>query len=336
MVITKSISRFARNTVTLLAVVRELKALNVDVFFEKENLHSVSGDGELMLTILASYAQEESRSVSENCKWRIRKNYEQGKVAPAITFGYTIVDGKPEINPTEAAAVRLVFEKHNQGMGVKSIAQCLDSLGFKPPYATLWGALTVRYILKNERYVGDLLLQKTFIQDHLTKSKRINRGELPRYYVTGAYPTIISREVFALSQRIAAENTEKFAPVNERAHELLGGLIICAKCQKPYKRKNAHGLSAWNCSTFMRKGKAYCHGKQIPEGTLLESTREILAGRQFDSIQRIIVPAPNHLVYLFKDGTETEYIWQDRSRRDSWNEDMRRQAAEYTRKRWKK
>ena len=199
-------------------------------------------------------------------------------------------------------------------MGLKSIAQCLDSLGFKPPYAIHWGALTVRYILKNERYVGDLLLQKTFIQDHLTKSKRINRGELPRYYVTGAYPPIISRGVFELSQRIAAVNTEKFTPVKERAHELLSGLIICTKCQKPYKRKVAHGRAAWNCSTFMRQGKSYCHGKQVPEDTLLESTSKILAGRPFDSIQRILVPAPNHLIYVFKDGTETECTWQDRSR----------------------
>ena len=336
MVITKSISRFARNTVTLLAVVRELKALNVDVFFEKENLHSVSGDGELMLTILASYAQEESRSVSENCKWRIRKNYERGKVPTIITFGYTIVDGKPEINPTEAAAVRLVFEKHNHGMGFKSIAQFLDSLGIKPPYATHWGALTVRYILKNERYVGDLLLQKTFIQDHLTKSKRVNHGELPRYYVTGAYPAIISREVFALSQRIAAENTEKFTSVNERAHELLGGLLVCAQCQKPYKRKIAHGLAAWNCSTFMRKGKSYCHGKQIPEDTLLDLTKDVLGERPFEDIQQIFVPGPNQLCYIFKDGAAEDHTWQDRSRRDSWNEDMRWQAAEHTRKRLEK
>ena len=116
MVITKSVSRFARNTVTLLATVRELKALDVDVFFEKENIHSKSCEGELMLTILASYAQEESRSVSENCKWRIRKNYEHGTAIPILTYGYSIVEGKPEINPDEAIAVRLIFEKHNEGM----------------------------------------------------------------------------------------------------------------------------------------------------------------------------------------------------------------------------
>ena len=336
MVITKSISRFARNTVTLLETVRELKALSVDVYFEEQNIHSMGGDGELMLTILASYAQEESRSVSENCTWRIHKDYERGAAIPILTYGYSIVQGKPEIKPDEAAVVRLIFEKHNQGMGLWAISQMLDSLGIKPPYAQHWGALTVRYILRNERYVGDLLLQKTFIDDHLKKKKRINRGELPRYYVSGIYPAIVSREVFDRARQLTELNTARFTPTNPCAHELLSGMLICARCGKPYKRKVAHGRAAWNCSTFMRKGKAFCHGKQIPEDTLLESTHEILAGRPFDSIQRIIVPAPNHLVYVLKDGTETECVWQDKSRNIAWTDEMRRKAAEKARKRWEK
>lgn len=336
MVITKSISRFARNTVTLLATVRELKVLGVDVFFEKENIHSMSGDGELMLTILASYAQEESRSVSENCEWRIRKNYERGDVPPIITFGYTIVDGKPEINPTEAAAVRLIFEKHNQGMGLWAIAQMLDSLGIKPPYAQAWGALTVRYILRNERYMGDLLLQKTFIVDHLNKKKRVNRGELPKYYVEGIYPAIVSRDVFERARQLAEQNAARFTPISTRAHEYLSGMLICTRCGKPYKRKVAHDRAAWNCGTFMRKGKAFCHGKQIPEDTLLGLIKDVLGERPFEDIQQIIVPGPNQLRYIFKDGAVVDRTWQDQSRRDSWNEDMRRQAAEYTRKRWEK
>ena len=336
MVITKSISRFARNTVTLLATVREMKALGVDVYFEEQNIHSMSGDGELMLTILASYAQEESRSVSENCKWRIRKNYERGAAIPILTYGYSIVKGKPEINPDEAAVVRLIFEKHNQGMGLWSIAQMLDSLGIKPPYAQRWGALTIRYILRNERYVGDLLLQKTFISDHLSKKKLVNRGELPKYYVSEIYPTIISRDVFERSRQLAELNTARFTPVNACAHELLSGLLICARCGKPYKRKVAHERAAWNCGTFMRKGKAYCHGKQIPEDTLLELTGDVLGERPFEDIQQILVPEPNQLSYIFKDGAVVDRSWQDKSRRESWNEDMRRQAAEYTHRRWVK
>ncbi len=336
LIIAKSISRFARNTVTLLETVRELKTLGVDIYFEEQNIHSLSGDGELMLTILASYAQEESRSVSENCKWRIRKNYERGNAIPILTYGYTIIEGKPDINPDEAAVVQLIFEKHNQGMGLWSIANMLDSLGIKPPYAQRWGALTIRYILRNERYVGDLLLQKTFVSDHLSKKKRINRGELPKYYVSETYPAIISRDVFEYSRQRAELNTVRFTPVNTCAHEMLSGLLICAKCGKPYKRKVAHERAAWNCGTFMRKGKAYCHGKQIPEDMLLELTDDVLGKRSFEDIQQILVPEPNHLRYIFKDGAVMERSWQDKSRRDSWNEEMRRQAAQYTFRRWAK
>ena len=333
MVITKSISRFARNTVTLLETVRELKALGVDIYFEEQSIHSMTGDGELMLTILASYAQEESRSVSENCTWRIRKNYERGATIPILTYGYSIVEGKPFINADEAAVVRLIFEKHNQGMGLWAIGQMLDSLDIKPPYAQRWGALTVRYILRNERYMGDLLLQKTFIDDHLKKKKRVNRGELPKYYVSDIYPAIVSRDVFERARQLAELNAARFTPISTQAHELLSGMLICAQCGKPYKRKVAHDRAAWNCGTFMRKGKTYCHGKQIPENVLLELTKDVLGERPFKDIQQIFVPGPNQLRYIFKDGAVEDRTWQDQSRRDSWDEDMRRQAAERARKR---
>ena len=232
--------------------------------------------------------------------------------------------------------VRQIFEKHNQGMGLWSIAQMLDSLGIKPPYAQRWGALTIRYILRNERYVGDLLLQKTFISDHLSKKKRINRGELPKYYVPDIYPAIVSRDAFERSHQLAELNTARFTPTNACAHELLSGRLICARCGKPYKRKVAHERAAWNCGTFMRKGKAYCHGKQIPEDTLLELTEDVLGERSFKDIQQILVPEPNHLRFIFADGAMVDRSWQDKSRRESWNGDMRRQAAEYTCRRYAK
>ena len=229
--------------------------------------------------------------------------------------------------------VRLIFEKHNQGMGLWSIARMLDSFGIKPPYAQRWGALTIRYILRNERYVGDLLLQKTFISDHLSKKKRVNRGELPRYYVSEIYPAIISRDTFERSRQLTELNAARFTPNNACAHELLSGRLICARCGKPYKRKVAHERASWNCGTFMRKGKAYCHGKQIPEDTLLVLTEDVLGERSSQDILQILVPAPNHLRFVFMDGAVAECSWQDKSRRDSWNEDMRQQAAEYTRRR---
>lgn len=181
MIITKSISRFARNTVTLLETVRNLKELNVDVYFEEQNIHSMSGDGELMLTILASFAQEESLSVSENCKWRIRNEFKQGKMPMSLKrlYGYKRTsDGGFEIVETEAEVIRYIFNSYLDGLSIKSITEKLSADSAPPPYRIKWGQKAVRYILSNEKYIGDLLLQKEFVSDHLSKKKIKNCGQL--------------------------------------------------------------------------------------------------------------------------------------------------------------
>ena len=169
MIITKSIARFARNTVTLLETARELKELGVDIFFEKENLHSMSGDGELMLTILASYAQEESRSVSENCKWRLREKMKQGISSSTRINGYKMDHGKISVIPEEAAIVRLIFNYYLNGMGKNAIARALNDAGIPTKNGGIWHDGTIELILRNEKYQGDLLMQKRFRVDHLNK-----------------------------------------------------------------------------------------------------------------------------------------------------------------------
>lgn len=165
MIITKSISRLARNTVTMLEVVRELKNINVDVYFEKENIHSMSGDGELMLTILASFAQEESRSVSENCKWRIRKGFQQGELINLrFMYGYKIKKGVIEINENEAAVVRMIFNDYINGMGCRLIAKKLIDMNIKKMRGGMWTSVRVLEILKNEKYTGNALLQKNMLK----------------------------------------------------------------------------------------------------------------------------------------------------------------------------
>ena len=187
MVITKSITRFARNTVTTLETVRELKLLGVDVYFERENIHSMSGEGELMLTILASYAQEESRSVSENCKWRIRKDFQEGRPNIGRLLGYRLKDGVFVIVPEEAPIVKQIFEDYLSGMGTLAIQKKLLAQGVK------LSRCGVRDILQQEKYIGDLLLQKTFTENHITKRGRKNEGQLPMYLVQGAHEPIIPR-----------------------------------------------------------------------------------------------------------------------------------------------
>ena len=188
MIITKSISRFARNTVVLLETVRELKSLNVDVFFEEQNLHSSSADGELMLTILASYAQEESRSVSENCKWRIRKGFERGELmCLQFMLGYRIQKGKVEIDPSTAKTVQEIFHRAIAGESFRSISQKLNARGEYGTFGGKWIAPHIRNILSNEKYTGNALLQKTYINNHLEKKACVNNGELPRYYATNTH-----------------------------------------------------------------------------------------------------------------------------------------------------
>ena len=195
-ILCKSISRFARNTVTLLSVVRELKALGVSVYFEEQNIDTMSGDGEFMLTILASFAQEESRSVSENCKWRVRKKFEQGIPTGFGMYGYTVKNGSFTIVPDEAEVVRRIFRMYLDGMGSVRIMKALIADNIPAPEGGLWNASVIMMMLRNEKYAGDLLLQKFFTNNHVEKKQCFNRGELPQYFVAEDHEPIIDRETF--------------------------------------------------------------------------------------------------------------------------------------------
>ena len=341
MVLTKSISRFARNTVTLLETVRELKTLGVDVYFEEQNIHSLSGDGELMLTILASYAQEESRSVSENCKWRIRQKFQQGIPATAPLTGYRIHKGEFTIEPAQAAIIRMIFEDYAAGMGRNAIRRKLLGMGVRSLFGGEWSDADLRELLCNEKYVGDVVMQKYFRDDHLAKKDRRNNGELDRYAVCEHHKPIVDRETFERVQQRMREQKERFTPPRGQTSPFTG-MIYCPLCGKNYRRKTTHGKRSWQCGTFLALGKAYCHTKQIPEDTLMSITASVLGMAEFDGdafhrlIERIEVPAFNHLVYIFKDGRREERIWQDRSRRDSWTDEMKEQAAEHAKRRNRK
>jgi len=197
LIITKSISRFARNTVTTLETVRELNSMGIGVFFEEQNINTLSGDGELMLTILASYAQEESRSVSENIKWRIRNNMKSGKTIPHRVYGFNVTSGKLVIKPDEADVVRKIFNLYLSGLGFREIAKKLNAQGVKSPKGgSKWYLSVVRKLLTNEKMCGDIKFQKHFVENHLTKHVVRNRGELPMFYLSGTHEGIVSKETW--------------------------------------------------------------------------------------------------------------------------------------------
>lgn len=344
LIITKSISRFARNTVTLLETVRELKELGVDVYFEEQNIHSISPDGEFMLTLLGSYAQEESYSASENQKWRIRKDFEFGKVSTVIMLGYKRnSEGVLEIIPEEAETVRMIFADFLNGIGRQSIANKLNELNILTKNGCQWTSEAIRRILRNEKYCGDILFQKSFRENHITKRKIENKGQLPQYYAEETHEPIINKETFLAVQELLKEN-QRFTPASPTTNTYpLTGMIHCDCCGKYYRRKVQKYRVTWICWTYNARGKKFCpESKQIPEDILYDKVCEVLQLDEFDNevfqseIENILVSKPNVLTFLFKDGHEQTVRWLDHSRTEAWTPEMRKKAAEHSKKRGKK
>lgn len=200
LIVTKSVSRFARNTVDCLTTIRMLKEHGVECFFEKEGIRTFDGKGELFLTIMSSIAQEEARTISENCTWGQRKRLNEGKVTiPFSSFlGFMRgPNGELLVDPGEAAIVRRIYSEFLSGRTCYGIAKSLTRDGIPTPMKRkVWNPETIRHILTNEKYKGDALLQKSFTVDYLTKKRKVNQGEVPQIYVEGNHEAIISPEMF--------------------------------------------------------------------------------------------------------------------------------------------
>lgn len=318
-IITKSISRFARNTVTLLSTVRELKELGVDVWFEKENIHSISGDGELMLTILASFAQEESLSVSENCKWRIRHNYEEGIPNNFQIYGYDMKNHKLTVNEEEAEVVRKIFEMYANGDGTYKIVDYLKAHHIKSPRDSQWRPNRIMAILRNEKYLGDLLLQKVYSENHITKRRVANDGVLKQYYVSENHAPIIDRNTFERVQKIISEKAACNAHVNPYEYDFKD-MVFCGKCGDKYTRKKIHGGTVsekyvWICRTYAHKGKTHCSNKQIPDEVLVN-----MAKRYDTEIEKILILESRRVQFIFADESEDIQEWEINRK---WTDEMK-------------
>ena len=326
MIITKSISRFARNTLTLLSTVRELKALGVDVFFEEQNIHTLSAEGELMLTLMASFAQEESRSVSENMKWRIQRNFEAGIPWDRVLLGYRFENGSYVIVPEEAETIRYIYDEYLSGAGAEMIAKRLNEQGILTRMGCRWCGKTVRGVLKNYTYTGNLLLQKTYRENHITKRKMNNNGEFPKYHVEGSHEAIIDLDTYNRVQAEIARRREKhYGPSRRKKKYPLSSKIVCGICGKNYRHRVTSTDGKWVCSTFFTEGKKACPSKQIPDSVLMYIAAEHGGP---DEVERIIANPGNELIFILRDGSEHKHIWKDRSRSESWTPEMREKARE--------
>lgn len=269
---TKSISRFTRNTVTVLEVSRQLKSLGIGIYFEEQDINTMSAEGELMLTVLASFAQEESYNISENQKWAIQKKFARGDVMINTNrfLGYDKdKDGNLIINEKEAEIVRMIFRMYLGGDGTFRIAKKLNELGIPTVTGKQWHETTIRGMLKNEKYKGDCLLQKYYVPK-VGGATVANDGKVKSYYITGNHEAIIPKEEWDAVQRLRKEraeernidtkNTQKF-----KNRYPLSGKLICPYCGKHLRRLYAYKKYVWACSTYIDKGKKVCRGIRIPE-----------------------------------------------------------------------
>lgn len=335
LIVTKSISRFARNTITLLQTVREFKALGVDIFFEEQNIHTLSADGELMLTILASYAQEESLSASENAKWRIRKGFEAGELMNfRYLFGYIIVKGKVSVYESNAKIVREVFSRFVNGSTLAEIAHWLNESGVPPIESGEWTSKKLRAMLRNEKYTGNALLQKTFSNNHLEKKKKINRGELPMYYVEDTHPAIVDLATFQIANQKLDAATEYYTSTTEASESPFSKKMVCGYCGGYVKRAKNNARTIWHCHHYLERGRAGCEkAKQVRNDTLETLCCEIFGWDSFNAdfiyknVAQITV-FDRKLVFLMVDGRTIEKKWQYKSRSASWTPEMREIARQ--------
>ena len=329
-IITESISRFARNTVTLLKTVRDLKAMGVNVYFEEQNIDTATADGELMLSILASYAQEESLSASENQKWRVRQNFENGKPWRGFMLGYRYDNGRYVVVPEEAKIVRSIFTDYLNGKGVTAIMKRLNEEGIFTQQGFTWHESAISRILRNYSYTGNLLLQTKYRENHLTKRTLVNYGQLPRYHAEGTHEAIIDMDTYNAVQSEIARRAEKYAGRKATSTYPFSGLITCGCCGKHYRRKVTATGPVWICSTYNTLGKSACSSKAIPEATLTALAAEV---NPTGKIAAMTAHNDNTLVFTFVDRTRVVKRWKDRSRAESWTAEMRAAAGRKTRER---
>lgn len=296
MIVTKSISRFARNTLDCLQYIRQLKDKNIPVYFEKESINTMDAKGEVLLTIMASLAQQESQSLSQNVKLGIQYRYQQGQIQVNHNrfMGYTKdADGYLVIEPVEAEVVKRIYREYLEGESFLQIGRGLERDGILTGAGKVrWRPESVKKILTNEKYIGDALLQKTYTVDFLTKKRVKNNGIVPQYYVENSHPAIIPRELYMQVQEeiIRRANILGGGEKKKRVYSsryAMSSLVICGHCGDIFRRIkwNNRGCKStvWRCVSRVEKGGPDCDARTVKEELLQEvvvkAVNEMLGGK---------------------------------------------------------
>lgn len=342
--LTKSISRFARNTVDLLETVRHLKDIGVDVWFERESIHSMDGDGELMLSILASFAQEESRSISDNVKWGTRKRFEQGIPNGHFrVYGYRWEGDELVVVPVEAVVVKRIFQNFLDGKSRLETEREFAAEGITTREGCRWVDSNIKGVLGNVTYTGDLLLQKEYISDPITKKRKKNHGELPQYFVAEHHEAIIDRKTFDYVQSEMKRRRE-LGPLANKSLSItcFTGKLKCPHCGKSlmHTRDSHHNRGTedfWKCgSTKVKGGRCPVKGC-IRDDKLRDACARALGLETFDEavflerVDFISVPERYTIEIHMKDGTIVPENCTPTGHKDCWTEELRAKASAYRR-----
>ena len=304
-ILTKSISRFARNTVDCLNYIRVLRELGVAVMFEKENINTLKADSELLITMMGAFAQAESESISANVRWGIRQAMREGRVRVSCANLYAYEkgpDGQMQIIPEQAEVVRRIFRLYLSGASLRMIKNVLETEKIPNIYGDMeWCVTTIRYMLKNEKYCGDVLLQKTFRTDCISRKVIHNTGQLPMYLIQDHHEAIIDRKTFQavqaeLARRRAAKSpSKKCAPTGRSCYAskyALSERLVCGECGTLYRRctwaRNGRKRVVWRCVSRLDYGTKYCHNSpSMEEGPLQQAILEAINSAMRDKQELI-------------------------------------------------
>ena len=319
MILTKSISRFARNTVDSLSWVRKLRAMNIGVYFEEQAIDSLKAENEMLIGLFSVIAQAESENISANVKWGIQQKMKNGSYCSNFScYGYKRgTDGVPEIIEEEAKVVRYVFDRYLDGYSVQQIQADLLTKGIKTSRGKdVWHREVINDMLKNEKYQGDLLLQKTYRADCLTKKAKKNKGEMPKYLVSNNHPAIIPREKFKLVQmemaRRGSKHKKSSVAITEQGKYsgkyALSELLVCGECGSHYRRrqKTKHGKKqyVWRCINRIENGEKVCDAVGIEEQKLHNAILKCL-NRLFNNHDETMRLLQTNLQYVLSGDNDT-------------------------------
>ena len=270
-VLTKSVSRFARNTKECLEVIRELKQLGIGIYFEEQKIDTATMSGEMLLTVFAAIAEEESKSIGAKTRMGHRFRMERGEFNTCkAPFGYRLENRALVIDPQEAETVRIIFDRFLAGDSCEKIAEHLNLLGISKRYdRPRWRPGMIRYVLRNERYAGNAILQKRYTTDDFPRKKMRNKGAVPQYFVTGSNPPIVSQEIFDAAQALI-ERRYKTVTTAKTQGLPLAQKIYCGHCGTAFRRKLCNGKVYWTCRTH-DTDKEKCPVMQIPQETICEA-----------------------------------------------------------------